>query len=137
MLVQADYWHELEEGFLVLDTFGTEFDTTLAVYTESTLAEADANNNTGSFQSEVADIRLTVRETYYIAVDGVGGATGQIDLNWLLYEGQTFIDISPTLDALWNTDNDHDFGLNAAAPADVDGDGDLDLAAVRHYDYRC
>jgi hypothetical protein len=126
-------WTAGEDGFLSVDTLFSDFDTTLAVYSGTSvdaLTELGANDNSLGSQSRVRDIPVTAGQTYHIAVDGAGGARGQIVLSWVEFTGPTFAEITPANDPLWVTDEDHDFWLNAAAPADVDGDGDLDLAAI-------
>ncbi|NNF66112.1 MAG: VCBS repeat-containing protein [Gammaproteobacteria bacterium] len=130
-------WTAPEDGFFSIDTFDSDFDTTLAVYTGSNvglLTELDSSNNAQGFlQSEVFDLFVTAGQTYYIAVDGFDNASGQINLDWILFPGPVFKEISPTADPLWVTDGSHDFWLNTAAPADVDGDGDLDLAVMGYF----
>ena len=126
-------WTAPQDGSLSIDTYFSDFDTTLAVYTGSdfaSLIEIASNDNSLGSQSEIEDMPVIQGITYYIAVDGSNGAFGQIDLDWSLFIGPTFSEISPVSDPLWVTDAEHDFWLNAAAPADVDGDGDIDLAVI-------
>jgi hypothetical protein len=129
-------WTAAEDGFLSTDTLLTDFDTTLAVYTGTTLetlVEVGSNNDTNGQGSRVQDIPVLTGEVYYIALDGVAAATGQVDFRWIAFNGPTFTEITPQNNPLWVTDAQHDFVLNAAAPADVDGDGDLDIAAFGYY----
>ena len=66
-----------------MDTFGSSFDTVLAVYTGaslSTLLEIASNDDAGSLQSSVS-FTATQGTTYFIAVDGFAGASGSVQLN--------------------------------------------------------
>lgn len=79
------------DGELVVDTAGSNYDTTLAAYTGSRvdrltkLAENDdaAFNGSMTLQSRVT-IDVAAGTTYYVAVDGYNGSTGAIALNWAL-----------------------------------------------------
>jgi len=80
-------WTAPEDGVLSLDTYGSEFDTVLAVYTGQSvdaLTEAGANDDFISGLSELR-IRVTTGETYHIAVDGYEEAAGDIVLNLDLF----------------------------------------------------
>lgn len=75
-------------GTMVVDTAGSSFDTVLAVYigpgnSYSTLTNVDCNNNAGpgTNWSRVV-FNVTSNTMYYIAVDGVGGASGTVKLNY-------------------------------------------------------
>jgi len=82
----ASIWYEYtpnSDGDLVINTFGSNFDTTLAVYTGSsvgTLSQVVANDDTSGVQSEVG-LFADGGTTYYIAVDGFGSAEGAVALN--------------------------------------------------------
>ena len=79
------------DGELVVDTGGSNYDTTLAAYTGSRvdqLTKLDENddaafNGSITLQSRVT-IDVTAGTTYYVAVDGYAGRTGAITLNWTL-----------------------------------------------------
>ncbi|NEP47959.1 MAG: calcium-binding protein [Moorea sp. SIO3C2] len=83
-------WTAPADGIVTIDTFGSNYDTTLAVYTGSavnSLTEIDSNddtvslnNNIFTFQSAV-QFTVTAGTTYQIAVDGFSFSTGLIDLN--------------------------------------------------------
>ncbi len=91
-------WTAPVDGLCTFDTFGSGFDTTLAVYGSGALDAlqllAENNNlaagNEGSsvLQRPLAvpqsGVKLYVRAgvTYKIAVDGVAGATGNVTLRW-------------------------------------------------------
>ena len=79
-------WTATATGMAAFDTRGSDFDTLLAVYTGASLnrlTEVASNDDTsqGEYQSAV---RFTAQQdqTYHIAVDGYGGRTGAIVLNW-------------------------------------------------------
>ncbi|NET04418.1 MAG: calcium-binding protein [Symploca sp. SIO2B6] len=76
-------WRAPASGVVTIDTFGSNYDTSLAVYTGSALnnlSEIASNDDSNSFQSEVS-FTATAGTTYQIAVDGFSSSTGQIDLN--------------------------------------------------------
>ena len=45
----------------------------------------------------------------------------------------SFVEITPTTDPYFNTNENEDFWVNAVAPADYDGDGRIDLAVLGFY----
>lgn len=68
-----------------LSTSGSNFDTTLAVYTGTAvnaLTRVAANDDAGNTLQSSVSFRATSGTTYYIAVDGHGGATGSIRLGY-------------------------------------------------------
>ncbi|MBD2535716.1 PPC domain-containing protein [Nostoc flagelliforme FACHB-838] len=76
-------WTAPESGLVSLDTFGSNYDTTLAVYTGDSvnnLTEIASNDDYSSLQSQVT-FNATAGQTYRIAVDGYGAADGDITLN--------------------------------------------------------
>lgn len=79
-------WTAPADGTLAVDLAGSSFDTLLAVYTGSAvdaLALLTSNDDayTGLQQSRLA-FAARAGQTYSIAVDGWGGATGTIALAW-------------------------------------------------------
>ncbi len=92
-------WTAPAGGATAIDTFGSNFDTLLAVYTGTsvgTLTVVAANDDSGDgVQSRVSFV-AAAGVTYHIAVDGVGGATGGIALSLVLAGG------APANDALAN-----------------------------------
>lgn len=71
-------------GLVTVDTFGSGFDTVLAVYTGNTvggLSLVGSNDDTSGNQSRVA-FAAAAGQQYRIAVDGYGAASGPIALNW-------------------------------------------------------
>ena len=79
-------WTASTAGPVTFDTRGSDFDTLLAVYTGDSLGnlvEVASNDDasTKDFQS-VVRFNAQQGQTYHIAVDGYGGATGAIVLSW-------------------------------------------------------
>ena len=79
-------WTAPATGTVTFDTRGSNFDTLLAIYTGTSLnrlLEIASNDDAsdGTLQSEV---RFSARrgQTYHVAVDGYGGKSGTVVLNW-------------------------------------------------------
>src|SRR5205814_8799916 len=95
------------DGVLHLDTEGSDYDTVLAVYTGpgtdyASLVPVDCDNNSGSDgKTSKATFRARQDTVYFIAVDGVGGASGTVVLD---YDLNTLPTISSVADA--TTDED-------------------------------
>jgi len=75
-----------EDMGLVIDTFGSDFDTTLGVYTGTTvdgLTKVAGNDDAGGFDTFQSLVGVSVQAgvTYYIAVDGWSGDSGSIALS--------------------------------------------------------
>lgn len=84
----ASIWYvftSAADGQITFDTFGSDFDTLLGVYTGlavNSLANVASNDDdSGTTQSRVVFL-ATAGTPYYIAVDGKAGATGNFALNW-------------------------------------------------------
>jgi hypothetical protein len=76
-------WTAPAGGLVVLTTNGSTFDTVLAVYTGSavnTLSPIASNDDTGTDRTSALTFTAVAGTTYWIAVDGYGGATGAITL---------------------------------------------------------
>ena len=77
-------WTATTNSSVAINTFGSNFDTTLAIYqgTElSTLTLVSSSDDApGSLQSE-ARFTAQAGQIYYLQVDGYGGATGSVSLN--------------------------------------------------------
>ena len=78
-------WVAPEDGVVVIDTVGSDFDTVLAVYQGgqvNQLTELAANDDfaSGTTQSRL-EFSAGMGESFAIVVDGFGGATGDIVLN--------------------------------------------------------
>jgi hypothetical protein len=84
-------WTAPTTGMGVVDTFGSDFDTTLAVFTGSSvgsltrLARSDdfPSSDPNPATSEVA-FPMTAGTTYRIKVDGFSGAQGNTVLHWVM-----------------------------------------------------
>jgi hypothetical protein len=80
-------WIAPANGVATFDTRGSGFDTLLAVYTGtdfSSLAELASDEDRGGFLTSRASFNAVAGTEYRIAVDGLGGATGNIVLSWEL-----------------------------------------------------
>ncbi len=89
-------WTAPASGTWVIETSGSDFDTTLAVYTGSTLAGlslAGQNDDTGG-QSSAVTIQATAGTAYAIAVDGFSSDTGSIVL--AIYRPEVGLDLYST-----------------------------------------
>jgi hypothetical protein len=77
-------WTALSSGSAQIDTVGSNFDTTLGVYTGNSVSTltliAGNDDNSGNFTSKVT-FNAVGGTTYRIAVDGYGGCSGNITLN--------------------------------------------------------
>lgn len=81
-------WTAPASGEIRIDTIGSNFDTTLGVYTGSvvnSLSTIASNDDTFGLISQVT-FTATAGTTYQIAVDGFGGSQGSIDLNLTLFD---------------------------------------------------
>ena len=81
-------WFEITvpgAGRLQVDTAGSSFDTTLAVYEGSALTnlqQVAQNDDAAGTLTSAVTLSPTSSTTYRIAVDGYNGNTGAITLNW-------------------------------------------------------
>jgi hypothetical protein len=77
-------WTAPSDGTVVLDTFGSNYDTTLAAYTGSALAGlalvASNDDSGGGYQSRIS-FAATAGQQYQLQVDGYSGSSGAIVLN--------------------------------------------------------
>jgi hypothetical protein len=77
-------------GTLVINTDGSDFDTVLAVYTGpgtdfASLKSVACDNDSGSDgRTSRVSFPAVAATTYYVAVDGVNAATGNVQLNYAL-----------------------------------------------------
>jgi hypothetical protein len=78
-------WTAPAGGTVSFDTFGSSFDTLLAVYAGTAvnaLTAVTSNNDSGGPQSKVT-FTATSGLVYRIAVDGNNGASGNVKISWL------------------------------------------------------
>jgi hypothetical protein len=78
-------WRAPADGIATIDTIGSSFDTLLAVYTGnnvSNLTEVAISDDKGGFLTSKLRFNARNNTTYRIAVDGFGGASGDVVLNW-------------------------------------------------------
>ena len=76
-------WVAVNTGRTTFDTYGSNFDTTLGVYTGATVSAltlAGDNNDVNSTPQAKVAFDATAGTTYYIQVNGNAGATGNIAL---------------------------------------------------------
>ena len=77
-------WTAPASGVVTLSTAGSTFDTLLAVYTGATvtnLTAVAANDDAGGQRTSQLTFNAAVGVAYQIAVDGFGGASGDVVLN--------------------------------------------------------
>ena len=79
-------WTAPATGPVVFNTHGSDFDTLLAIYTGNSLNDLTvvASNDDTDDKTLQSMVRFSAQQgqTYHIAVDGYGGETGTIVLNW-------------------------------------------------------
>lgn len=78
-------WSAPRNGVVVWDTLGSDFDTTLAIYTGNSvnaLTEVASDNDSGLNGTSVARFSASASTIYHVVVDGRGTAMGNIKLNW-------------------------------------------------------
>ncbi len=98
-------WMAPSSGTVVIDTNGSNFDTTLGVYTGaavSALTLVAGDNNSGPNLTSRVSFPVTAGIVYQIAVDGTGGASGTIQLNLALSAPATAGTVATI--ASWNFD---------------------------------
>jgi hypothetical protein len=79
-------WTAPQNGNIVFDTSGSDFDTTLGAYTGSSvggLSPLAFNDDTGDVTSRIA-FDVTAGTTYSIKVAGYNGSMGNFNLHWTL-----------------------------------------------------
>ena len=76
-------WTATTSGFVEFDTLGSDFDTTLAVYTGRHVDELTLHSANDDFDGRTSRLGIAVvaGQTYRVAVDGFAAAEGHIQLN--------------------------------------------------------
>jgi hypothetical protein len=77
-------WTAPSDGDVVISTEGSSFDTVAAIYTGNTVDNLRLlgwNNDGNNSQAAILRFFALAGTTYHIAIDGVPGATGGIQLN--------------------------------------------------------
>ena len=80
-------WAAPQSGTVTLSTFGSDYDTVLAVYTGAEvgqLAEVVSNDDSGGLLQSGVEFAASAGTTYRIAVDGYAGAEGNVVLTYEL-----------------------------------------------------
>lgn len=78
-------WTATVDTQLTVDTFGSNFDTTLGIYTGvsvDALTEAGSNDDANNSVQSSVTFDAAAGTTYHFAVDGYAGRSGSILLNW-------------------------------------------------------
>lgn len=118
-------WTAPSSGTVVIDTIGSNIDTTLGIYTGSTvnaLTTVASDNDSGGALASKVSYAVTAGVSYAIAVDGVAGAMGGVVLNLVLTPPP--IGGTATSIGSWNFDTTP-FGATIAPSA---GSGIIDLS---------
>ncbi|MEO0453709.1 MAG: S8 family serine peptidase [Verrucomicrobiota bacterium] len=111
-------WTAPANGILFLNTFGSDYDTTMAVYTGSTpgsLSFVSSNDDAGGVSQSSVSTQVSAGVTYRIAVDGFENSVGQISLEY------TFVDSDGIPNDLFSdriflpSASTYAFGLNVGA----------------------
>ncbi|MCX7049710.1 MAG: right-handed parallel beta-helix repeat-containing protein, partial [Candidatus Sumerlaeota bacterium] len=109
-------WTAPETGAYIFDTHGSDFNTLFSIYTGasvSALTQVAANDDDGSANGNSGLIFTAQAGVQYrIAVDGFGGASGSIMLNWTERRTLTVASMSPNSGILMTV-----------SPLDNNGDG--------------
>jgi len=98
-------WSTPTNCALEVTTYGSLFDTVLAVYTGTALTNLSvvaANDDTGSSSNSLVIFNATAGTTYYLAVDGYGGDHGDITLNLTAFPSVSQINTAPILARILN-----------------------------------
>jgi hypothetical protein len=80
-------WRPSQGGVAQFTTAGSAFDTVLAIYTGDTLTRLipiASDDDRGGFLASAVHFNATQGTDYQIAVDGLGGASGEFSLAWEL-----------------------------------------------------
>jgi len=102
-------WTATSTNRLSLTTAGSDFDTTLAVYTGTTvnaLVEVASNDEFEADSTSAVTFVPSAGTTYRIAVDGYSGAMGAVRLNWSPFDNGADPALDVSFSALRHFTND-------------------------------
>lgn len=128
-------WTAPFSGGAEIDTAGSGFDTVLAVYTGTDLGNLQlvtSNDDAIGVQSRVT-FKATAGTTYYIAVDGFEGETGEVSLNLVLAPAPVNDDFASALDVTTGTYTGSNIGATGESgePTPVSGAAPLNSVWYR------
>lgn len=89
-------WQATATGIATFSTAGSDFDTLLAVYqgdSVGALTAVAADDDGAGYFSSVVQFNVVSNGVYRIAVDGAGGASGNILLQWSLEETEDVLPV--------------------------------------------
>ena len=92
-------WTASANGIVTYSTEGSTFDTTLAVYTGSTLdslALGAADADSGGYLTSKVRFNAIKGTVYHVAIDGYNGAAGDVALGWVLEETDSALPVITT-----------------------------------------
>ncbi|MCX6874982.1 MAG: M6 family metalloprotease domain-containing protein [Verrucomicrobia bacterium] len=125
-------WTAPSDGTLQVSTAGSSFDTVLGVYTGAAvnaLTLRASNDDTSGTRTSYVSLAVTSGTTYFIAVDGYHGATGEITLQTSFYD----INDPPTI-SMSSPWNGQSIGLNTYLHLSAEAyDPEGHLKEVRFY----
>jgi hypothetical protein len=120
-----------------MDTFGSDFDTLLAVYTGATVGglteTASSDQEPGGLSQSQVTFEAVAGTTYHIAVDGFNGTSGFITLNWITaLPNDVVLNLPATGVSILKNDNTSSVVLHAdtataIAVGDIDNNGEDDV----------
>jgi hypothetical protein len=90
-------WTAPDDGIATFRTIGSTFDTLLAVYTGpdvGSLTSVIFDEDGGGFYTSGTRFNAVAGESYQVAIDGYGGASGEFVLNWSL---EVTLDVLPVI----------------------------------------
>ncbi|MDH3629288.1 MAG: hypothetical protein OES25_16755, partial [Acidobacteriota bacterium] len=98
-------WTAPTDGFVTVDTFGSNYDTVLALYigtaVDALTVVASNDDAPGWLQSELYLIPVGVGTVYSLAVDGYSAAQGNVTLNVSFWDGTDTAPPTITIDTPW------------------------------------
>jgi astacin (peptidase family M12A)/VCBS repeat protein len=97
-------WTPLVSGYVAFDTYGSNFDTLLEVAQGSDVSHLisfGTNDDSGGTLQSSLTVYVIAGQKYYIAVDGYGGSSGIVVLNWRGGGGKGDVDGDGDGDLVW------------------------------------